>query len=323
LKRFRNILYIMSLEEHDDQALERAVSLAENNQAELRVLAAVDRISVGMGMPEGGPISAQLQAALVQEGEKRLRAAVEVYRGRIEIEATTVVGVTFLEVIHEILSHDHDLLIKVAENPEWLNRLFGSNDMHLLRKCPCPVWLLRPDAPARFHSILAAVDLDDAYAPSELEVRRGLNEKILMLAASLAVGDFAALHVGHSWEAIGENLLRKGMVRAPGDQVDRYVEEVRAHRQQSLEHLLERVLADADVNVLQPQVHLVKGAPRETIPALARTVEADLVVMGTVARTGIPGIIVGNTAEMVLSQIECSVLAVKPTGFVSPVTLPS
>jgi nucleotide-binding universal stress UspA family protein len=45
----------------------------------------------------------------------------------------------------------------------------------------------------------------------------------------------------------------------------------------------------------------------------------DLVVMGTVARAGIPGFFMGNTAESILNQIDCSVLTVKPPGFVSPV----
>jgi universal stress protein E len=45
------------------------------------------------------------------------------------------------------------------------------------------------------------------------------------------------------------------------------------------------------------------------------------VVMGTVARTGVPGFIMGNTAETILSQIDCSVLAIKPPGFTTPVTL--
>ena len=50
--------------------------------------------------------------------------------------------------------------------------------------------------------------------------------------------------------------------------------------------------------------------------------QADLVVMGTVARTGISGLLIGNTAEAILEQVQCSVLAVKPHGFVSPVRLP-
>ena len=45
-------------------------------------------------------------------------------------------------------------------------------------------------------------------------------------------------------------------------------------------------------------------------------------VMGTIARTGLTGALLGNTAEKVVDRIECSVLAVKPDGFVSPVSLP-
>ena len=57
-----------------------------------------------------------------------------------------------------------------------------------------------------------------------------------------------------------------------------------------------------------------------TVPPRDRRGEAiDLLVLGTVARTGIAGYVIGNTAEAVLSQVTCSVLAVKPEGFVSPV----
>ncbi len=52
---------------------------------------------------------------------------------------------------------------------------------------------------------------------------------------------------------------------------------------------------------------------------IAKRIEADLIVMGTVARTGVPGLIMGNSAETILSQIDCSVLAIKPPGFVSPI----
>lgn len=45
----------------------------------------------------------------------------------------------------------------------------------------------------------------------------------------------------------------------------------------------------------------------------------ELVVMGTVARTGLPGFIIGDTAEKALTTVDCSVLAVKPDSFVSPV----
>jgi nucleotide-binding universal stress UspA family protein len=45
-----------------------------------------------------------------------------------------------------------------------------------------------------------------------------------------------------------------------------------------------------------------------------------LVVMGTVARTGVAGLLMGNTAERVLQRLQGSVLAVKPPGFKSPIS---
>ena len=57
------------------------------------------------------------------------------------------------------------------------------------------------------------------------------------------------------------------------------------------------------------------------VPRLASELTAELVVMGTVGRTGIPGYIIGNTAESVLGELDCLILAVKPAEFVSPITV--
>ena len=66
-------------------------------------------------------------------------------------------------------------------------------------------------------------------------------------------------------------------------------------------------------------VHLLKGHARDVIPKFAAKQRVELIVMGTVGRTGIPGVIIGNTAEAILNQVECSVIAVKPPGFETPV----
>ena len=63
----------------------------------------------------------------------------------------------------------------------------------------------------------------------------------------------------------------------------------------------------------------LEGDANDIIPRLAQKQKVDLVIMGTVARTGLPGFFMGNTAETILNQLNCSVLAIKPEGFVSPV----
>ena len=325
MKRFKNILCVMEPDEVCKPALERAVALADNNQAGLTVVHVVPRITAGIGMPEGGPISADLQTVAVDRGQQEIESLVEPYHKRLKIETKVLVGITFLEIIREVLRNGRDLVIKVAEDYDWLDRWFGSDDMHLLRKCPWPVWLLKPAAPKTYRRILAAVDVGDYYPPQEMRARHALNRQILEMASSLAMSEFAELHIGSVWETIGDSAMRhSAFMHTPEEKINAYVEQVRQKYATSLDALMQEVadyVGQNAIDYLKPQLHLIKGGPRIEIPALTKQIEADLVVMGTVARTGIPGFIMGNTAEMILNQIECSVLAIKPPGFVTPVTL--
>lgn len=324
MKRFTDILCVLTKPESSRATLSRAVTLAENNQAKLTVIMVARHVSIGMGMPEGGPISADLQAAAVNACEQQLEQSIAAFLPRAEIKTKVLVGVPFMEIIREVLSNRHDLVIKVCESVEWLHQRFGSEDMHLLRKCPCPVWLIRPSAPKTYRRILAAVDVHDGDPEDESESRRLLNLQLIELAASMAIADFAELHVVHAWQAIGESEMRGSFMRVPEEKVNAYVEQVRLQREANIEKLMLQAAGNLDegaLDYLKPEVCLLKGWARKVIPVLAKQIEADLVVMGTVARTGVPGFIMGNTAESILSQLECSVLAIKPTAFVTPVKL--
>ena len=324
MKRFRDILCVVEPGDASRNALERAVALARNNQASLTVVSVADTVTAGIGMPEGGPISADLQEALVNMHAQGLESLVKPHSARIQIETRVLVGIPFVQVIRDVLSHGHDLVIKEPENPHWLDRLFGSDDMHLMRKCPCPVWMIKPQAEKSYRCILAAVDADDDYLPAELETRRALNLQVLEMASSLALTEFAELHIVHVWDAIGETAMRSAFMRTPEEDVMAYVEQTRSRHAASLKDLVHEVTGSLGQDVagyLKPQTHLVKGWARKEVPALAKKMQADLVVMGTVGRTGIPGFLMGNTAETILTQLDCSVLAVKPPGFTTPVTL--
>ena len=80
-------------------------------------------------------------------------------------------------------------------------------------------------------------------------------------------------------------------------------------------------LEQYDLRDLQHHEHVLQGWADDVIPEFAEQHRVDLIVMGTVSRTGIPGFFIGNTAEKILHRIDCSVLAVKPEGFISPVQL--
>ena len=72
---------------------------------------------------------------------------------------------------------------------------------------------------------------------------------------------------------------------------------------------------------MKHKVHLLKGDATELVPRLTDRNKIKLIIMGTLCRTGVMGFFIGNTAEKVLQQVDCSVLALKPEGFKTPVTL--
>lgn len=325
MKRLNSILCVIDTPSTEHDALERAVALAENSQAKLTVVTVAEPARHAVRTPQDETNSATLQEKVTQTQAERLEALIEPYRARASINAKVLSGTPFLEVIREVLRNAHDLVIKCPESPDWLDRFFSGDDMHLLRKCPCPVWMVKPQHAKPYTRILAAVDVDDNYQPDELKTRQALDRMVMEMAGSLAVSEFAQLHVAHAWEAIFESSLRhSGFLHKSDEEVDAYVEQEQRHHAQRLDELMleaRAALGPEAVEYLKPKLHLLRGAARQEIPALAERLQVDCIVMGTVGRTGIRGFFMGNTAETILEQVNCSVLAIKPPGFVTPVEL--
>ena len=322
MKRFKNILYVNEPTANQESTFARAVSLAVNNQADLTIVDVIPSqvVTAGIGLLPGGPVSNDLRAAVESDHLKAMESMVQPFKERLRIRQEVLVGKAYLESIRAVLKNGHDLLIKPAENPSWMNRLFGSDDLHLLRKCPCPVWLMKPPEKLNYSGIMAAVDFDlSATLPSEDD----LNREILELAASLALSDFASLHIVHSWEVIAEKtMLSRGGVSSEG--LSNYIEREKARHRNEFYRLTEKLrewIGKDAYDYLSPKIHLPEGPAKKVIAPLAAELQADLVVMGTVARTGISGLIIGNTAEAILDQLTCSVLAIKPPGFMTPVKI--
>ncbi|HHL45226.1 MAG TPA: universal stress protein, UspA [Gammaproteobacteria bacterium] len=326
MQRFKDILCVVVADSRSETALRRAVTLAENNQASLTVISVIDEIPSDMKLLNRALWPADFRQKRMLEQQKRLQKRIDPWDKSGKIRIRVLVGIPFLQIIREVLRNGHDLVIKMAESGGLMDRVFGSDDMHLLRKCPCPVWLVKPESGKTYRRILAAVDVDDYYSQEELDTRRLLNVQILEMASSLALSEFAELYIVHAWDDIGENAMRHPFADIPEEQITTYIEEAKQRHRQHLNLLMNETINKLGNNALEylkPQIFLLKGSPRKEIPAFAAEIGVDLVIMGTVARTGIPGFFMGNTAETILNRLDCSILAVKPPGFATPVTLES
>lgn len=311
MERFKNILLVAGGEGWEETALKRAVGLAKNNRARLTVFDVVDELPREMQMLVTSMRIEDLQELAVAERIEDLKQHIELVMTKgVRVTVKVLIGTPFLEIIREVLRNKHDLVMKTARGGSRLKEvLFGSTAMHLMRKCPCPVWVIKPAHRKKYARIMAAIDPD----PIDKK-RNALNTKIMELATSLAHMEGSELHVVHAWRLYGETLL-SGSGRMSQSEVDKLARKTQAKHEGWIAKLLEKHAPGLPNN----RVHLLKGDAERLIPALAKKKGIELIVMGTVCRTGLAGFIVGNTAENILQQIDCSVLTVKPAGFITPI----
>ena len=308
----------------DEQTLKAADSLTLAQDGTITLLdiveppSDIDRIAAATGLSPPA-----IEERLVAERHETLAAlastAVAERRPAIDVR----VGKAFIEIIRYVIAHDIDLIVKAAEEADGLSRfLFTSTDQHLLRKCPCPVWLRPPGSARSVRTVLAAVDVDDSLA-SEPQTLRGLNERIIETTVQLAGDQPIDAHILHVWDAPGEDLVRIWSdAPDPNRMAQDYVGDVQSRHWHALENLAGQAAEWIEPDRLK-KVRLLpilkRGVPRKVIAAQAEKLKPDVLVMGTIARTGVPGFIIGNTAEDILNSVDCSVLTVKPPDYESPI----
>ncbi len=305
---FNRILFIADENSRRRTPFDHVVELASAQNAEITVVAVAKPVSAAARkvIREALP-NEDIDKLVTGRQEQKLSKLVETAASKgVKIHSRILEGRLFIEVIREVLRGKHDLVVKVQEAGSH-GSFFGSSDLHLLRKCPCPVWIMSATPDRRYRRIMAAID----PGPEQ----RAHSEEILKIAVQTAESEQSDLHVLHAWELEGEEFLREGFGFTPTEEVDALVLRQEAKHQGYLDSILDSRPTTAAVHR-----HLVKGDPSHAITAFAEKMKVDLIVMGTVGRTGIPGFFIGNTAETVLNHVNCSVLAVKPAGFVSPVS---
>jgi len=320
MKRFKNILLITNKNDINSPDIERAVSLARSNAAKLTLADIVPDLPFMYRQLKSSPGVESVLSDLAEKRLNELKFMTKELSTEIDIRPSVLQGTPFLEIIRVVKQQGCDLVIKISEPEEsFAAKIFGSTDFRLLRKCPCPVWLLKPGTAFSIRSILAAVALDTFSEDEDLD---GLNQQILEMASSLASKEASELHIVHAWKVFGKDLLDLPMAGSIEGEVQEWMMSQRYDIEERFNHvteLLKKHLKDNNMVTLNPQFHLVEGDAEEIIQQMTRDKKVGLVVMGTVARSNLIGLLMGNTAENILNRLSCSVLAVKPSSFISPV----
>lgn len=305
MKRFKHILVGIDLSAGDrlvgealatpsEYAVKQALWLAALNGARVTFLYSLDVCPRAQRML----LEAQDEHTVVDDARESLSTLVgEAEKLGVTASYKLAMGHGWIEVIGQVLKFNHDLVVVGTRNGPAVSRiLFGSTGMKLLRKCPCPVWITKPSESECIDSVLVAHDLSPVGALA------------LQLGASISELQHSALHVLHIVEC-----MKYADVRAlDNGSATLSVRKSIAHSQISAELQAFKFTAT-------PRITIEEGDPAELILKYIDDHRIELLTMGTIARSGIGGVITGNTAERLLPRIPCSVLAVKPSDFVSPI----
>lgn len=289
--------------------IERAARLAELNQAQLLLADGLPQLNWAQKLSWNE--SEHIHELLLREKTAQLKKlAASLRRRKLNVRYRVLVGRTSDELIRQVLRSKCDLLIRETKGQHSLRTgLFGSTAMELLRACPCPVWLVNSAQEGPVKKIVAAVDTNPEKAQHP-----DLDESIVQTAMSLANSFDAQLDLLHVWSVYGERIVRDYM---------------KTHEFEALQAMMHqehgdclRKLAERTGFAGGPErTHLVRGDATVEIPKFVAENQTDLLVMGTLARAGVSGFLMGNTSELILNQVQCSVLALKPPGFICPVKL--
>ncbi len=216
-------------------------------------------------------------------------------------------GTPVLQIVREAMEGSYELVVKEAF-AKASDIVFGSLDMRLLRYCPVPVWLSHPNCKGNTCSrVLVALN------PDADEKEMLLNERLLQHASAVALGFKCKLFVVgayHSHITAFPNLDRDSLKR-----FEQHAKNAKRQAKEKLDSLIRGCQKPIDAK----NIILEDGVPEEVILAAVEKIQPDLLVMGSVARQGISGLLVGNAAERVIRQVGCSVLTIKPKNFVTPI----
>lgn len=299
MENLQSVLYVVQEGAVHAPSLTRALELVEKTGANLGFLVLSPNYSPDMG---------EVKTAFEEAVQAQLRDMLDRYHipsdAPVLFDAATPHAVT---IIRHVLKHGYDLVIKPAEAQD--GKGFRSLDMKLLRQCPCPIWLMREGAEEGTSKMLTAIDPD-----SEAKEGHTLSVNLIRMGQSLAHIMGAEHTIITCWDYEYEGVLRESsFVKMPDAEIEALLAKEKDRHERAVSALIEEAGAG------EPLVVCLRGKAYDVIPDYAGENGIDLTVMGTVARTGIPGFIIGNTAENTLQKLSCSLFAAKPDGFKTPV----
>lgn len=308
----KNILVPTDFSEFARTASDLAVWLAKRGQGKVTFFHALADFRERMAaLPDleqwttAGADFSKVAESVRADVDKRLaKVAARYTKTGVVVGGKCVFGKTFVEAIHAVQTQGFDLVVIGTRGENAIKRfLVGSTADRLIQHCPAPVLVTHKDQKPQVTSVLAAVDFSAA------------SRQALAKAADLARVSRAKLHVVH---VINEADLAELMEQTGATMPRVGRKELQSAAATHLENFVRQALPGATL----PELHVAHGDGWRMIGTAAKRVDASVIVLSTIGRGGVSGMLLGSTADRVLHTSDVGVMVVKPEGFETSIAPP-
>lgn len=198
-------------------------------------------------------------------------------------------------ILSRIRKHKPDLVLKSVHRQSTLARILITNtDWHLIKSSPAPLLLVKSRQWASDGSIMAAVDPLHAKA-----AQNQLDHLLLDTASSLAQHLGLKTRVFHCYFPDLSAMFPKVI------DANDYIQEVRERHTVKIEELLKQHDMSMD------DVILTRGDLVRTLQHCIQREKTNILVLGALSRNFVERTIIGSTAEKMLYDTSCDVLAMR------------
>ncbi|TXH98499.1 MAG: universal stress protein UspE [Rheinheimera sp.] len=296
---YQDVLVVLDPSTEQQKALARAIELAEHTACRLTAFLSIYDFSYEMTTMLSGEERESMRQAVITDREIWMQELLHQARNKGIACSVKVVwhNRPFEAIVQTVTDHGYDLVIKGTHDHDVLkSMIFTPTDWHILRKCPCPVLLVKEHAWPEQGNILAAVN-----AGSEKDHHKALNQVIIRQAKAMAAMLNAKVHLVNAYPGTPIHVA----IEIPEFNPVEYNNSMRHHHVEAANALAGQFDISSDA------VHVQEGMPEDVIPRIAKELDAEMVLIGTIGRTGLSAAIIGNTAEHVIDRLGCDVLALK------------
>lgn len=306
MDRIHNILVIVDPTAEQHPAIAKGALLAEKLGARLELFVCETkaskeaRLATHLRKNEGQPFLVNVKAKLESLAAPLRARGLDV---TVESECADPLHVALADRTKRTTA---DLVVKDTHHHSLAKRTFLTNtDWQLIRTCPVPLLLTKATGWASNPKVVAAVDPGHTNdKPAALDYR------ILDYASHVSKKIGGELHVLHAYLPVV--IVAAATASSPPMAMAVTPEDLALEERRERKRVQELV---TEYGVTAANIHVEVGGPAEVLPRLAGALNADIVTMGAISRSGLQRVFIGSTAEDVLERLPCDALIIKSPDF--------